>query len=110
MKKLLFSLFAIFGVVLSILAWTTSGRFLCTDGGKLRGQMNLYSDGTYNLTIDGKHRSGTYSIDRECNPGDSNIPVRFNSESGSFVGTIMWPTQEGVCIYVEGGLFRRISH
>lgn len=107
MKKLLISLFAIFGIVLSIFAWTTSGAFSCWEDGDLVGTLQLRSNGSYTLVLEGENYSGDYSIDREVTAGDTSI-IRFTSDKGSFAGTYMWPTQEGICIDIEGYLFRKL--
>lgn len=106
MKKLLISLIAIFGVVLSIFAWTTSGAFTCWEDGDLVGTLQLRSDGTYTLVLEGENYSGDYSIDREVYAGDTS-PIRFSSDKGNFAGTYMYPIEEGVCIDIEGYLFRK---
>lgn len=110
MRKSLISLFAIFGIVLSISAWTTSGAFVCFED-DFTGRLNLNTDGSFSLYANGEQWFGTYTIDSEDEVGPGEMArIYFRTEERPFSGMYIWPTQEGVCVNIDGYLFRRISH
>ena len=88
-----------------------SGNFVAREDGHIIGSLLLRSDCTFRMVerdgYDVTTTDGTYSIDDNISRGQmTSINFYVNGRSqGS--ATLAWPEEEGLCIFINGYIFRK---
>ena len=88
-----------------------SGVFIAEEDGHVVGTITLNSNCTFKLVdpTDGyvTTTTGTYSIDGNLSRGQmADLTFYVDGRSAGTV-TIAWPENEGICIYMNGFVFRK---
>lgn len=110
MKKILFSLFALFACFVAY-AETDSGVFEYIENGEVSATIELNRDGSAVMrdVKYGETKHMTYNIQGAIQPGQI-WTIEFYHNGNTHRGTWAWPVKEGKTLMVDGMTFYRAGY